>query len=177
MRRVLAGLATVLVLLPVVAFIIILWFNWGRPLVVAPTDPTALGLELPGNHQLRAGLPEMLGLVFIFGALIGVLATVLSFAGMGRNWRGVIDQQRHDNQRLAAANRALEGAVPVLREGYDRALGAMDAPAAPAPAPATAPAPPPAIEGGTLPDGGSLRQAALADERARRERRQGRAGS
>ncbi|MBI5832838.1 MAG: hypothetical protein HZB16_11105 [Armatimonadetes bacterium] len=126
MKRLGMGVATLLVVAPVALFVIVLWFNWGKAVTLPVADPRVLALELPGNNRLYATLPEMLGGVFGFGAIIGALAAIVTFASLGRTWRSTIEAQRRDNERLAAANRALEGALPVLREGFDTAIGAID---------------------------------------------------
>jgi len=134
MKRLWTGMATLLVVAPVALFVVVLWFNWGKAVSLPVADPRVLALDLPGNNHLFATLPEMLGAVFGFGALIGALAAIITFAALGRTWRATIESQRRDNARLAAANRALEGALPVLREGYDQAIGAID-PIVPSPTP------------------------------------------
>ncbi len=169
MKRLGMGVATLLVVAPVALFVVVLWFNWGKAVTLPVADPRVLALDLPGNNRLLATLPEMLGAVFGFGALIGALAAIITFASLGRNWRTTIESQRRDNERLAAANRALEGALPVLREGFDQALGAVDAPM-PADTGIGAETP----EADDISAGVDLQQLAIEDARRRRtERRRG----
>jgi hypothetical protein len=158
MKRLMSAVATLLVIAPVALFAVFLWFNWGRPVLLPGDDPRIIRLLLPLNRAVETGVPEALGGAFAFGVLMGVLATALSVATRSQAWRGTLEQLERDKLRLAAANRALQAALPTLREGFDAAIGA-DQPAV---------ADTPLDHGDAVAEPVDLQQLALEDARSRR---------
>lgn len=126
MKRARISLASLLVVVPVMVFAVLLWINWG------PLETRGEGLErlirfrLGGGRSLLATLPELLAGTFITGAVVGLLAGLIAFAGRRAELRARIEELAADRRKLAAANRALEAALPVLRERYDAAIGGLD---------------------------------------------------
>jgi hypothetical protein len=126
MKRLWQGVATLFVVVPTALFGVFLWFNWGTAVVFPTDDPRLIKLVLPLNHYLQTGVAEALFGAFVFGAFMGVLFTLITFAAGGLAARETISALQADKRRLAAANRALEAAVPALRERFDEAIGAFD---------------------------------------------------
>jgi hypothetical protein len=146
MNRARRGLSSLVIAIPVLAFALFCWLNW-QPLRVVSSPggtishrQTSLGepvqefadaelwLQIGGGHALRARLGWLLLGTFALAAIIGVL-TALAATGPGNAaTRDELERLRAEKRKLAAANRALEAALPVLRERYDQALGGMEPP-------------------------------------------------
>jgi len=144
MNRARRSLSSLVVAIPVLAFGLFLWLNWQPLRVVSTPDSqvnhrqTAIGepvieladaelwLQVGGGHALRARLGWLLLGVFAFAAVVGIL-TMAAATGPGKAaMRAELETLRADKRKLAAANRALEAALPVLRERYDQALAASE---------------------------------------------------
>lgn len=118
MRRFVTALATLLMVLAVGAFAIFVWLN----------GKWTITLELrAGEPHVTLSLSLLLSVAFVFGVVIGLCAMLLTFSTWRYGWRDTIERLSADNHKLKAANRALEGALPVLREGYDETIGAFAA--------------------------------------------------
>lgn len=146
MRRWFVALATLVMVVAVATFVLFVWTNarW------------TISLEVrAGEAPVEMSIGVLLGATFVFGALIGVLATVLTFSAWRWEWLDTIERLSRERRKLAAANRALEAALPVLRERYDVALGV-----------AVPPAPEPVVVEADSPEAATLRIDDLAREDA-----------
>jgi hypothetical protein len=65
---------------------------------------------------------------FALAAAIGVLTAIVARGPGIAAMREELVRLRDERRKLAAANRALEAALPVLRERYDQALGGLEPP-------------------------------------------------
>ena len=146
MNRARRSLSSLVIAIPVFAFAIFCWLNWQPLRVVSAPDSnishrqTSIGepvqefadaelwLEVGGGHALRARLGWLLVGTFALAAFIGVLTAVVARGPGLAVMRAELERLRADKRKLSAANRALEAALPVLRERYDQAIGGMDPP-------------------------------------------------
>lgn len=118
MRRFVIPALSLLLFVVTVAFGLYAWFHWRENQIVEL-------LWLWGQHlELSPG--QLMVNCFAVGAGVGITASILTFGASAVRWRETNEKLRGDQRRLAAANRALEAALPVLREKYDRAIGALD---------------------------------------------------
>lgn len=140
MNRARRSLSSLVVAIPVLAFALFCWLNWQPLRVVSSPDgavghrQTAIGepvieladaelwLQIGGGHALRARLGWLLLGTFAFAAAVGILTMAVAGGPGKAAMRAELETLRADKRRLAAANRALEAALPVLRERYDQAL-------------------------------------------------------
>jgi hypothetical protein len=166
MKRLWSAAATLLVVIPVALFAVFVWWNWGRPVEFPTDDPRFIKLLLPLYKAVWTGVPEALAGCFVFGCAMGVLATLTSFAARNRAWRDTISELKAERTKLAAANRALGAAVPVLRQRFDEAIGVFDDVEPPVPAATGVGAAAPGED--DLAAGVDIHQLAIEDARARR---------
>jgi len=146
MNRARRSLSSLVIAIPVLAFALFCWLNW-QPLRVVSSPDGAIGhrqtsigepvieladaelwLQIGGGHALRARLGWLLLGTFAFAALVGILTMAVASGPSQAARRTELEALRVDKRRLAAANRALEAALPVLRERYDQALGGLEPP-------------------------------------------------
>lgn len=118
-------LAALIVILPVVLFGAVLAMNWGSIRIVPEGGEDVIHLSLGFDRALRATLPALLFGTLVYGLVVGALAALVALRGRLLDLRRALADTSHDNARLQAANRALEAALPVLREKYDAAIGAL----------------------------------------------------
>ncbi|MBI2301570.1 MAG: hypothetical protein HYU66_21925 [Armatimonadetes bacterium] len=116
MRRVVPALITLLMVVAVAAFGVFLWQIALTSITIEPRR---------GETPVQMSISLLLGLTFLFGAAMGLIATVLTLSTWRYGWRDTIERLSQHNRKLAAANRALEAALPVLRESYDTTLGTL----------------------------------------------------
>ncbi|MCC7493702.1 MAG: hypothetical protein IT204_15210 [Fimbriimonadaceae bacterium] len=120
------SVVTLLVVLPVLLFAIFVWLNWSPLRVITAAEGQWLQLRVGGGKMIETRLGELLIATFGFGALMGVLAALASVGGRLGVLRSSNEALQQDRRKLSAANRALEAALPVLRERYDEIIGGLD---------------------------------------------------
>ena len=150
-----------IVVVPVLVYALLVLFNWGPREILTEGHTQWVKVHIGLGYTLDAQIAELVGATLFFGLAVGALAM---FVASSRRWAehaAQIERLTADNRRLGAATRAMEAALPVLRERYDQATGATG----PAPAASDDPA-----------DHVSIAQLALEDaaaKRAARERARG----
>lgn len=123
MKRPRISVAALFVVIPTLLFAALVWMNWTPLETVEVSGQELLRVRVGLGRSLYAGLGEVVAATFVLGALLGVLAAWVSGSGRRADVRDKVTTLTADNRKLAAANRALEAALPVLRQGYDEALG------------------------------------------------------
>ncbi len=120
------SLPSLFVILPVLVFVVLVWVNWGPVKTVGEGAEQVLRVRIGGGLAVEATLAHLLMGTFCFGLLMGLLAAFIAISRRLTELAEQIEALQHDKRRLGAANRALEAALPVLRERYDQAIGALD---------------------------------------------------